>query len=91
MNGKKRNKVEVINDILKTIQSKHGPIKSSHIMFKSNLSYEMMKEYLKELLEKGFIAETNVKKSKTYTVTEKGQLFMDKFRTVDEFFNSFGI
>jgi len=91
MNGKKRNKVEIINDILKTIKSKNGNIKPSGIMFKSNLSYQMMNEYLRELIEKEFILEVNLKKSRSYIITPKGQLFMNKFSTVDEFLNSFGI
>ncbi len=91
MNGKKRNRVEVIYDILKTIQSKNGNIKSSHIMFKSNLSYQMMNDYLSELIEKGFILEVKIKNSKTFAITPKGQLFINKFNTVDEFLTSFGI
>jgi predicted transcriptional regulator len=54
---RKRNKLEVIFDILKVIREKSGKIKPTHILYKSNLSYLMMKDYLNELIEKGLIKE----------------------------------
>jgi len=88
---KKRNRLEVVHDILKVINNKNGRIKPTHIMYKSNLSHQMMEEYLKELIEKNFIKETKNKKGKTYYITEKGLEYLNKFRFIIEFTNSFGL
>ncbi|HLD98553.1 MAG TPA: winged helix-turn-helix domain-containing protein, partial [Candidatus Nanoarchaeia archaeon] len=45
---KKRNKLEIIRDILNVIRSRNGKIKPTHILYKSNLSHQMMEEYLAE-------------------------------------------
>ena len=57
---KKRNRLEIIRDILNVIKEKSGRIKPTHILYKSNLSHQMMKEYLEELMEKQFIKELEV-------------------------------
>jgi len=89
--AKKRNKLEVIYDILKVIKNKNGKIKPTHIMYKSNLSHQMMEEYLNELKEKKFIKQTTNKNKKTYTVTQRGQEYIDKFKFIIEFTDSFGL
>ena len=76
--SKKRNKLEIIRDILEVIRNRNGKIKPTHILYKSNLSYAMMDIYLKELIEKQFITEIKLKKGKTYTITEKGINYLNK-------------
>ncbi|MEK6825187.1 MAG: DUF4364 family protein [Nanoarchaeota archaeon] len=88
---KKRNRLEIIRDILEVIKSKQGRIKPTHILYKSNLSYVMMEEYLSELLEKEFIIEQSAGKGKTYRVTDKGITYLDKYKMVSEFTSSFGL
>jgi len=89
--AKKRNKLEVIRDILKVINDKNGSIKPTHIMYKSNLSYQMMEEYLTELIEKDFIKQSKNKNGKTYSITEKGLEYLNKFKFILEFTDSFGL
>jgi len=88
---KKRNKLEVVHDILEVIRSKNGRIKPTHIMYKSNLSHQMMEEYLTELIEKGFITEVNGNNGKVYRITEKGLEYLNKFKFIIEFTNTFGL
>jgi predicted transcriptional regulator len=88
---KKRNKLEVVHDILEVIRSKNGRIKPTHIMYKSNLSYQMMEEYLTELIEKEFITEVNGNNGKVYRITEKGLEYLNKFKFIIEFTNTFGL
>ncbi len=88
---KKRNKLEVVHDILEVIRSKNGRIKPTHIMYKSNLSHQMMEEYLKELIEKDFITEVNGNNGKVYRITEKGLEYLNKFKFIIEFTNTFGL
>ena len=88
--SKKRNKLEIIRDILEVINARSGRIKPTHIMYKSNLSHQMMEEYLKELKDKGFITEGKLGRGKTYFVTDKGRKYLQEYRTIIEFADNFG-
>ena len=57
--SKKRTRLEVTYDILQVIRNRNGKIKPTHILYKSNLSYQMMDEYLRELIQKSFIVDYN--------------------------------
>ncbi len=90
--SRKRNRLEVIRDILVVIKEKSGRIKPTHILYKSNLSHQMMEGYLDELIGKGFIVEAEREdKGKTYSITDKGNTFLDKYRMIAEFTDSFGL
>ena len=89
--SKKRNRLEIIRDILEVIKNKQGRIKPTHILYKSNLSYLMMEEYLKELIDKEFIIEQTSTQGKTYRVTDKGMTYLEKYKMVSEFTSSFGL
>ncbi|MBS3091035.1 DUF4364 family protein [Candidatus Pacearchaeota archaeon] len=89
--NKKRNRLEVIRDILEVIRNKSGRIKPTHILYKSNLSYQMMEEYLSELITKGFIREKKQSKGKTYLITDKGLNYLNQYRMIADFTSSFGL
>ncbi len=89
--AKKRNRLEVIRDILTVIKHKNGTIKPTHILYKSNLSYAMMEEYLAELLEKEFIVERRAGGRKSYAITDKGMEYLEKYHLIAEFSESFGL
>lgn len=89
--NKKRTRLEVIKDILEVIKSKNGRIKPTHILYKSNLSYIMMEEYLDELKEKGFIVELSRGNSRTYQITDKGIQYLAKYSVIANFTESFGL
>jgi len=90
--SKKRDRLEIIHDILKVIQDKNGKIKPTHILYKSNLSHQMMDEYLNELMSKKFIIEEQNKKGgKTYSLTEKGFGYLNKYKMIVNFVDSFGL
>lgn len=88
---KKRERLQVIHDILKAIQEKNGRIKPTHILYKSNLSHQMMQEYLTELITKGFVVENQTRSGKFYSLTEKGYQFLEKYKLITEFIDSFGL
>jgi predicted transcriptional regulator len=67
MTKSKRNKEEIIADILEVIDNKINRISS--IMKNANLSTSLAKKYLKILMENGLIEEKNGE----YTLTEKGR------------------
>ena len=93
----KRSKVEIIFDILKTINEKEGRIKPTHLMYKSNLSHKLLNSYLEELLGKGLVQveeEFSKKKqntTKTVLITDKGLGFLAEFRRMREFTDAFGL
>jgi predicted transcriptional regulator len=89
--SKKRERLEVIHDILQVIKEKNGRIKPTHILYKSNLSHQMMDEYMKELLEKAFIVEEKVGGSRTYSITLKGQEYLNQYKLIVNFTSSFGL
>jgi predicted transcriptional regulator len=46
---------------------------------------------MQELIEKGFLEEKPYKKSKTFALTDKGHEFLEKYRQMIEFVDSFGL
>ena len=89
--NRKRERLEVIYDILKAIADKNGKIKPTHILYKSNLSHQMMSEYLRELIDGKFVVELDSASGKTYSLTEKGFAYLDKYKVIVDFVDSFGL
>ena len=88
---RKRNKLEVIRDILTVIRNKNGRIKPTQILYKSNLSHMMMVDYIKDLISKDFIKEIKSKEGRTYSITEKGNKYLSEYNTIANFMESFGL
>lgn len=89
---KKRERLEIIKDILIAIRDKGNNVKPTHILYRSNLSHKMLKEYLKELLEKSLVEENFDKKNNiTYSITPKGANYIDDFKAIKSFMESYGL
>ncbi len=87
----KRTKLEVVRDILRAINDKNGRIRPTHILYKANLSHQMLDEYLTDLINRGLVVETKVGNSRTYALTDKGFEFLRKYKMISEFVDSFGL
>ncbi len=87
----KRNKLDIIYDMLRAVEEKGGKIKPTHLLYKSNLSHQRMKLYLDELIEKKFLAEQEDKKQKFYELTDDGRKFLQRFKQMKEFTEAFGL
>jgi predicted transcriptional regulator len=89
----KRTRIEIIYDMLLTINNKGGRIKPTHLMYKANLSHNQMKQYLDELMEKSLIAEEVKAKEerKLLAITDKGIAFINQFNQMREFEKTFGL
>ncbi len=87
----KRERLQVIHDILYAINQKPGGSKPTHILYKANLSSQMLAEYLTDLITKGFVREHTDGKAKTYTLTEKGFNYLKEYKMVTNFIESFGL
>lgn len=87
----KRESLQVINDILCAIRDKNGTIKPTHILYKANLSHQMLKEYLADLQSRGFVVEHRGKTGVTYSLTTKGFDYVRDFGAIERFMRSFGL
>lgn len=88
----KRTKMDIMYDILYTMLEKRGRIKPTHLLYKANLSYSMMKKYLDELIEKEYVLETKTKENYNYLIlTDKGRDFFHELNKMKEFKDAFGL
>jgi predicted transcriptional regulator len=89
---KKRERLEIIHDILFVVRARQPNVKPTHILYKSNLSHQMLTEYLDELIAKGFIKEKTGKSgSKTYELTDRGFNFLKDYEVIKSFMDSYGL
>lgn len=89
--AKKRNRLNVIKDIIQAIQ-KNRHIKPTRLLYASNLSPQMFKEYVNELITKKFIMlEIDEKEKKTFSLTKKGQDFLQEYKVIENFVENFGL
>ena len=89
--AKKRERLEVIKDILNSIRSTRK-IKPTRLLYASNLSPQMFKEYVNELIKKGFIKlEIDAKEKKTFSITSKGNEFLQEYKVIENFVENFGL
>ena len=88
--AKKRTKIEIIHDMLHAILTK-GKMKPTHVMYKANLSHHLLKQYLDELVSKEMIKEIKEKNYTYLIITDKGVEFLNEFRKMKEFQETFGI
>ena len=87
----RRTRIDIINDMLMAIVNKGGAIKPTHLLYKSNLSHTLMKEYVSELISKKLIGEQPLKRGKNFTITEKGRKFSREYKKMKEFQEAFGL
>ncbi|MDD5192706.1 MAG: winged helix-turn-helix domain-containing protein [Candidatus Nanoarchaeia archaeon] len=87
---KKRTRLEVIKDILEIIRE-NKQVKITHLIYKSNLSNNSIKPYLKDLLENNMIEELVENERKLFKITKKGNEFLEEFNKIRIFSESFGL
>lgn len=89
----RRTKIDIVNDMLLSIQNKGGKIKPTHLMYKANLSHKLLNTYLDDLIEKEMVTETiNDKTNNKYLIiTEKGLEFISNFKKLKSFQEAFGL
>lgn len=96
MAGSRRSRLELVFDILQSIQNKGGSIKPTHLMYKSNLSHKLLGSYMDELIGKGMVEVVEIegkkkKVSKMVRLTDKGAGFLMEFRRIRDFTEAFGL
>ncbi|PIN68759.1 hypothetical protein COV93_08195 [Candidatus Woesearchaeota archaeon CG11_big_fil_rev_8_21_14_0_20_43_8] len=87
---KKRDRLEVVYDILSIVNNSHNSIKPTPLLRSSNLSSNSFNEYFNELIEKGLIKVLlDRKKKKHVTLTDKGFEYLEKYRMIKGFIEEF--
>ena len=87
---RKRDRLEIIFDILDIIRNNRNSIKQTPLLRKSNLSSKNFNEYYSELFEKKMIKELIDKKNKKLiTLTDKGFLFLEKYKYIKNIISEF--
>jgi predicted transcriptional regulator len=90
--ARKRDRLEIIHDILEVVRDHRGVVRPTHILYKSNLSHPMLTEYLNELLAKGFIVQSFDKQGKkSYELTDKGHNYLRDYAVIRGFVDSYGL
>ena len=87
----RRNKIDIVFDLLKAVSDKGGKIKPTHLLYKSNLSHTRMKVYLEELMGKQLIEETKEKGKTMYALTDEGYKFISNYKQLKNFTEAFGL
>lgn len=91
MSGK-RNRMEIIYDILEIVRSHNNSIRPTPLLRFSNMSSQRFAEYYNELLDKAFLREEFDQKGRKFvTLTDKGFNFLRKYRSIIGFLEEFGL
>ena len=88
---RKRTRIDIIGDMLASIQNKGGEIKPTHLMYKSNMSHSQMNTYLDDLIQKDFVKKVKNSEYEYIAMTPKGHEFLQKLKEVKEFEKAFGL
>jgi predicted transcriptional regulator len=80
----RRSKLEMYVDIL-AVLAHRGPLKLTHIMYKSNVNCSVLSDYLDFLLKQELVEERYAKKSRrSYAVTQRGITVLKAFRELKQ-------
>lgn len=87
---KKRERFEVIHDILKTVQVKReiGP---TRLLQLSNLSPQMFKDYISDLVDADLISENTKNRKKLYSLSDNGHIFLERYAVFSNFIEKLGL
>ena len=80
----RRSKLEIYLDILDVLSFK-GPLKLTHIMYKSNVNCNVLKEQLDFLIKNNLIEERILAKERVvYAISQRGLNVLKAFREVKQ-------
>lgn len=91
MTEQRRNKIDIIYDMLRVTNDKGGRILPTHLLYKSNLSHQRMKGYLEELKTKKLIIELREDDKTFFEITDDGRRFLQQYHQLKEFTEAFGL
>ncbi|MFQ5474220.1 MAG: winged helix-turn-helix domain-containing protein [Candidatus Nanoarchaeia archaeon] len=89
--ARKRERSDIVLDMLLSIQEKGGRIKPTHLMYRANLAHNQMKAYLEELVEKNFVKRIKERNFEYIILTDTGSRFAGEIKQMKEFEKTFGL
>jgi predicted transcriptional regulator len=88
--AKKRNRLEIIYEMLKIVREHHNSIRPTPLLRYTNISSQSFSEYYREMREKGFVREEPDKNGRKFvSLTDKGFQFLDKYSMIRGFIKEF--
>ena len=82
----RRSKLEMYVDILDVL-SLRGPLKLTHIMYKSNVNCSVLKEQLDFLIKNCLVEERVMKRERVvFAITQRGTTVLKAFREIKQIF-----
>jgi predicted transcriptional regulator len=82
----RRSKLEIYIDILEVLRLR-GPLKLTHIMYKSNVNCNILKEQLEFLIKNNLVEERMLRKERiVYAIAPRGLAILRTFREMKEIF-----
>ena len=89
---RKRDRLEIIYDVLKIVRDNNNSIKPTPLLRYSNLSSRSFNLYFRELKEKNLVKEVRDKKNKKFvTLTDGGFAFLEKYKQIKGFIDEFNL
>lgn len=82
--SKRRDKLAIVEEILEI--AKDGTLKTQ-IMYKANLSFVQLNEYLEYMQNTGLLNRLDINKKEVYIATEKGLDFLQRHSDLTELLN----
>ena len=89
--GSRRNRNEIIYDILDALAQNNGQLKPTRLLYKANMSHSQMKEYIGELSEKSLLELVEDKSKQYYRLTNTGYEFFHNLRKIREMSDALGL
>lgn len=87
---KKRDRLEVIYDILRIIRDHNNSIKPTPLLRYSNLSSQSFADYLKDLKDKGMVIELENKRGRKHiSLSDKRFRYLEKYKMILGFIDEF--
>lgn len=88
--AKKRTRIEVVRDILEVLRN-NEKVKITHLIYKSNLSNNSIKPYVKDLVNNNLISKVEIKGKTYFNIEKKGIEFLEEFNKIKVFSEAYGI
>ncbi|MDG6995944.1 MAG: hypothetical protein JRN52_08475 [Nitrososphaerota archaeon] len=79
---KRRSKLETYFSIIEVVGA--GNQKPAHIMYKANLSWVVMQDYIRNLENRGIVESADAEGRKSYHLTQRGFELLAKYRKIKE-------
>lgn len=80
----RRSKLELHVAILNVLANQ-GPLKQTHLMYKANVNFSILNEYIDFLIKQGLVEKHIVKKERiVYSVTQRGRTVLNYFRELTQ-------